>query len=164
MHNVMRTHAARRLDLALALDHCYHVASHGLSNMHEHEPDGPSSDYSHGVADLHSRLMQSAKHASQGLNHRSFLTTHMSRYGQHVDISGSARDADVFCISSVVDEAVFAKMLVVGRAVKTALAGARVQRNHPRALLEAAYARPNFFNDAGEFMPEQRRRDNHSRM
>src|SRR5262249_15293662 len=74
------------------------------------------------------------------------------------------RDANVFCISSVVEEEVFAKILLVARAVKTGLAGRGVQRNHPRALLEAAYTRPNFFNDAGEFMPEQRRRDNHSPM
>ena len=43
-------------------------------------------------------------------------------------------------------------------------AGRRVERHHAHALLEAAYAVADFFDDTCQFMPKQRGRNNHARM
>src|SRR5207302_1617014 len=47
---------------------------------------------------------------------------------------------------------------------ETHLARRRVQRHHTHALLESAYARPRLFDHSSQFVPEERRRHNHSRM
>ena len=79
-------------------------------------------------------------------------------------LNNAPRNADVFGIGAVIEQQVFAEIFLVLGAVEAHLAGRGVQRHHPHALLEAAHARPDFFDHAGQFVPEQRRGHDHARM
>ena len=50
------------------------------------------------------------------------------------------------------------------QAIETSAAGSRVQGNNLHTAAKIAHARPNFFNHAGKFVSEQRRRHNHARV
>ncbi len=157
-------HAPRGSYLRIALHHRNHIAAAQLRDLHEHQPDRPGADDGHRVADLHLGFVQPAQHAGQRLDHRGFFEAHVLRNGQHVGFNDAARNANVFGVSAVVEQQVFAEIFLVLGAVETHAAGRGVQRHHAHALLEAPDVGANFFDDAGQFVAKQRRRHDHARV
>ena len=108
--------------------------------------------------------MQPAQYAGQGFDHGRFFVGDISGNGEHVGFNNAARNANVFGVSAVIEQQVFAEIFLMFGAVEAHLAGRRIQRHYPHALFEAAYTVPDFFNHSGKFMSEERRRDNHARV
>ena len=100
-------------------------------------------------------LVQSTQHASQRLGHGGVFETHVRRNYQHVGFNDPPRHADVFRISSVVEQKIFAQVFLVFRAVEAHLARRGVQRDHSHALLEAIHSGPDFFDYPGQFMAKR---------
>ena len=86
----------------------------------------------------------------------------VGRNDQHVGFDDAPRDADVFGIGSVVEEQVFAEIFLVLGAVEAHLAGRGIERHHAHALLEAVHALADFLDYAGQFVAEERGRDDHA--
>jgi hypothetical protein len=88
----------------------------------EHQSNRPGPDDGNGVANFNAGLVQPAQNAGQRLNHGRFLETYVRGNGEHVDIHDPSRDSDVFCISTVIKQQIFAEIFLVTRAVKAGLA------------------------------------------
>ena len=164
LHHFVRAHALGGRHLRIALHHGNDIAAGGLGHLHKHQADGPAADDGDGVADFDSGLVQSAQHASQRLDHGGFFVGNVGGNRQHVGFNNAARNANVLGVGAVVEQQVFAEIFLMLGAVEAHLAGRRVQRHHPHALLEAAHAVPDFFDHSGQFMSKERRRDNHARV
>ena len=106
----MRAHVLRGLNLTITLHHRNHVAANRLGNLHKHQSDGTASNDGNRVANLDTCLVKTTKHAGQGLNHRRFLVADVRRDRQHVDLDDAPRNSNVFRISPVVEQQVFAKI------------------------------------------------------
>ena len=149
-------------DLLVALHHRDDIATDGASHLDEHESDGAAADDGHGVADLDTGLVQAAQHASQGLGHGGIFKGDVRRNDQHVGFDNAPRHADIFGVGTVVEEQIFAEIFLVLGAVEAHLAGRGIERHHAHTLLEAVHAFANFLDDAGQFMAEERRRNDHA--
>ena len=88
----------------------------------------------------------------------------MLRDGQHVGVDDAAGNANVFGVSAVVEEQIFAEIFLMLGAVEAGAAGRGVQRDHAHSLAESADVGPNFLDHPGQLMPEQRRRHDHARV
>ena len=128
------------------------------------KPIGSAADDGDGVADLNPGLVQSTQHAGQRFDHSRFFVGNIGGNRQHVGFNNAARNANVFGIGAVIEQQVFAEIFLMLGAVEAHLAGRGIQRHHPHAFFEAAHSVPDFFNHAGQFVSEQRRRDNHARV
>ena len=151
-------------NLRVALDNRNYVAAGQLGDLHEHQPDRAGADDGNRVADLHLGFVQTAQHAGQRLDHGSFFEAHVLGDGQHVGFNDAARDANVFGISAVVEQQIFAKIFLVLGAVEACAAGRRVERHHAHSLAESPDVGPNFLDHTGQFMSKQCRRHDHARV
>src|SRR5579871_502347 len=164
LHNLMRAHLLRGFYLAIALHHRDYVAADRPGDLHEHQSDGSAAQNRHRLADFHASFMQPAENARQRFGHRGIFVTYVLGNHQHVGFNNSPRYTDVFRVCAVVEEQIFAEIFLMFGAIKAHLAGRRIQRDHPHALLESVDAAPNLFDDASQFVPEQRWRHDHSRV
>src|SRR5581483_11816987 len=96
------------------------------------------------------------------LRHRRFFEADGIGNGEHIGFNDAAGNADVFRVRAVVEQQVFAEILLVFRTVEAHLEGSGDQRHHAHALLEAAHVGTDFLDDSGEFVTEQRRRHDHA--
>ncbi len=110
-------------DLAVALDDGDHVAADGAGDLDEHESDGAAAENRDRVADLHSGFMQAAQHAGQWLGHSCVFEADAGRDDQHVGFNDALGNANVFGVSAIVEEEIFAKIFLMLGAVETHLAG-----------------------------------------
>ncbi len=150
--------------LAVALDHGNHVAADGAGDLHEHQSNGAAAEDGDGVADLDSGFMQAAQNAGQRLGHGGIFEADAGRDDQHVGFNDALRHADVFGVGAVVEEQIFAEILLMLGAVKAHLAGSGVEGDDAHALLEAVDAGADFLDDSGQFVAEQGGRDDHAGM
>ena len=164
LHHFMRAHVLGRRNLRLALHHGNHFAADGVRHLHKHQSDRPAANHRNGVADFNLGLMQSTQHAGQRLNHGRFFVADVLGNRQHVQLNDALGNANVFRISAVVEEQVFAKIFLVFGTVEAGLAGRGIQRHHPHAFFECPNARADFFDHTRQLVPEQRRRHDHARM
>ena len=162
LHDFVRAHVLGGNDLLVALHQRDHIATDGASHLDEHESDGAAADDGHGVADLHAGFVQAAQHASQRLGHGGIFEGDVRRNDQHVGFNNAPRYADIFRVGTVIEEQILAKILLVLGAVEAHLAGRGIERHHAHTFLEAMHAFAYFLDDAGQFMSEERRRNDHS--
>ena len=162
LNNLVRAHLLGGDDLLVALDDGNHVAPDGTSYLDKHQSDGAAADDGDGVADFHSSFVEAAEHAGQRLSHGRVFKADVGRNDEHVGFDDAPRDADVFSVSSVVEEQIFAEIFLMLGAVETHLARRGIQRDHLHALLEAVDALADFFNDSCQLVAEERGRDDHA--
>ena len=160
--NLVRAHVLGGFDLTVALDDGDHVAADGAGDLHEHEADGAAAEDGDGIADFDSGFMQSAQHAGQRLGHGGVFEADVRRNDQHVGFNDAARDANVFSVGTVVEEEIFAEVLLMLGAVETHLAGRGVEGDDAHAFLEAVDAGADLLDDSGQFVAEEGRRDDHA--
>src|SRR5579864_1687125 len=132
--------------------------------MHKHQANRPATDHGHSVADLDSGLVESTQHAGQRLDHGCFFKTHMRWNDQSVQINNATRNTNIFGVSAVVEQQVFAKIFLVARAIEAGLAGSGIQRDYAHAFFESANTRTNVFDGASEFVTEEGWGHDHSRV
>src|SRR4051812_39205678 len=101
--------------------------------------------------------MQTAQDTRQRFCHSGSLKTHASRNLKHVGFDDATRNTNVLRVCAVVEEQVFAQVFLVLAAIETFPARSGIQRNYAHTALELLYSRPNFFNNAREFVSEQSR-------
>src|SRR5579864_3959432 len=162
LNNFVCTHVFGGIHLAVALDDGNHVAADSTGHLHKHEADGAAAEDGDGVTDLDSRFVQTAQHAGQRLGHGGILHAHVGRDDQHVRFNDAAGYANVFRIGAIVEEQIFAEVLLMLGAVKAHLARGRVEGDDSHALFEAINSCTYFLDDAGQFVAEQRRRNDHA--
>src|ERR1022692_204162 len=162
LNDFVGAHVLGGNDLLVALDDGDHVAADGTGYLDEHQADGAAADDADGVADFHSGLMQAAQHAGQGLSHGSIFKADVGRDDEHVGFDNAARHADVFRVGSVIEEQIFAEIFLVLGAVEAHLAGGGIQGHDLHALLETVDALADFLDDSGQFVAEERGRDDHA--
>ena len=158
----MRAHVLGSFDLTVALDDGNYVATDGAGYLHEHEADGSAAENGDGIANLHAGFVQASKDAGQRFGHRSLFDTDVRRNDQHVGFDDAARNANVFGVSSVVEEEIFAEILLMFGAVEAHLARGGVQGDDAHALLESVDAGSDFLDDSGQFVAEQGGRNDHA--
>src|SRR5579872_1057898 len=164
LYDLVRAHVLGSLDLAIALDDRDDVAADGASNLHEHESERPAAEDGDRVADLDASFVETAKNAGQRLGHGGIFEADVGRNDQHVGFNNAARHANVLSVSAVVEEQVFAEIFLVLGAVKAHLARGGVERDDAHALLEAVNSGSDLFDDAGQFVAEERGGNNHAGM
>src|SRR5271157_3235094 len=158
----MRTFFARQRDLRVALYDRNHVASDGFGHLHKHQADRSATNHGYGVADLHSRFMQAAEHTGEGFGHRGILEGYIRRDNEHIGFNNAPRYPDVLGVSAIVEQQIFAEVQLVLGAIEAHAARRRVERDYAHALFKATHTQPDFLNRTRQFMPEQRRRNNHA--
>ena len=109
--------------LRITLYHGNHVASDGMRHLHEHQSNRAASDDCDGVADFNPGFVQTAQHTGQGLNHRRILIVDEIGDDEHVLFNNAPGDTDVFGVGAIVEQQIFAKVLLVLGAIKTTAAG-----------------------------------------
>src|ERR1700685_3863209 len=164
LHDLVRTHVLGGFDLAIAFDDRNHVAANGAPDLNEHEADGSAADDRNRVADFHLGLVESAQHAGQRLGHCGIFVTHVGRNDQHVGFDNALGNANVFGVGPVVKQQIFAKIFLMLGAIETHLAGRGIEGDHAHAFFETVDAGADFFDDPGQLVAEQCRRDDHARM
>ena len=173
IHNVRRlgslndfvgAHLAGSFDLSIAFHDRDNVAADGPGDLNEHQPDRPAAEDGDRVADLNSRFVQAAKHACEGLSHRSIFKADVRRNDQHIRFNNAARHTNVLRIGAVVEQKIFAEVFLVLRAVEAHLAGRGVEGYDAHALLKAVDVSPNLLDDSREFVAEERGRHDHARV
>src|SRR5579862_213034 len=137
LNNFVCAHVFGGFDLAVALDHGDDVASDGAGDLNEHEADGTAAENGDGVADFDSGFVQAAQDASQGLGHGGVFHADVGRDDQHVGFNDAARHANVFGVSTVVEEQIFAEVFLMLGAVEAHLARGGVEGDDAHALLES---------------------------
>ena len=162
LNDFVRAHVLGGFDLAVALDDGDHVAADGAGDLNEHEADGASAEDGDGVADLDAGFVQSAQHAGQRLGHGRVFDADVGRNDQHVGFNDAAGHANVFGVGTVVEEEIFAEVLLMLGAVEAHLAGGGVEGDDAHALLEAVDSGADFLDDSGQFVAEQSRGNDHA--
>ena len=162
LNDFVRAHVFGGFDLAVAFDDGDHVASDGAGDLNEHQSDGAAAENGDGVADLDTGLVQAAEDAGQRLGHGGVFHADVGRDDQHVGFNDAARNANVFGVSTVVEEQIFAEVFLMLGAVEAHLAGRGVEGDDAHALLEAIDSGADFLNDSGEFVAEQGGRNDHA--
>jgi hypothetical protein len=109
-------------------------------------------------------MVQAAKDAGQRLGHRSLFDTDAWRDNQHVGIDDAARNPNVFGVSAVVEQEIFAEVLLMFGAVEAHLARRGIQGDDAHAFLESVDTGSYFLDDSGQFMAEQGGRHDHAGM
>ena len=148
----MRPHVFGGDNLFVALDDGNHVAADGAGYLDEHQTDGAAADDGDGVSDFYSGFVQTAQHAGQRLSHGRVFETDVGRNDQHVGFDDAPGYANVFRVSSVVEEQVFAEIFLMFRAIKAHLARRGIQGDDLHAFLEAVHALADFLDDSGQLM------------
>ena len=129
------------------------------------QSDRPATDDHGRVTRLYAGFMNSAKHASQRLDHRRILKRNVFRDHQHVLPDDSSRDADIFRVGAIVEQQVLAKIALPLAAKQADVARRRIRGNHARADLQAAiHVGAQRFDNAGKLVAEHRGRRNHARV
>src|SRR5882724_2587274 len=123
LHNLFRPEFSGCRDLLVALDDGDGIAPDGLGDLQEHQTDGAAADHSNVVADLDPGLLQATQHTRQRLGHGSRFKAHPLRDGEHVQLDDAFGDLDVFGVSTVVEQQVFAKIFLMLGAIEAGLAG-----------------------------------------
>ena len=164
LHHFVCAFAPGQGDLGIALHHRNHVATDGLGDLHEHQPDRASAHHRHRVADFHPGLMQPPQHARQRLGHGRIFKAHVRRHDQHVGFDNAARHPDIFRVGAVVEQQVLAEIALVLGTVETHAARSGIQGHDAHALLEAAHPVPDLVDGPRQFVAEQGRGHNHAGM
>ena len=109
--------------------------------------------------------MNPPQNARERLGHCGIHKGHMRRNLQHILAHNAAGDADVFGISTVVEEQILAKIAAFLAAEKTYAARRGVRRHHTRAYRQILSSlRADLLYDSGEFVSKNGRRRDHPRM
>jgi hypothetical protein len=106
--------------------------------------------------------MESAQDAGERLSHGGIFETDVGRNDEHVGFDDAAGDANVFGLGSVVEEEIFAEVLLMLGAVEAHLARGGVEGDDAHALLESVDTGANFLDDSGEFVAEEGRGNDHA--
>src|SRR5262249_8938329 len=152
LNDVVSALPLRRSDLGIALNHRNHIAANSVGNLDKHQSDWPTTDHGDSIANLHSRLMQATQYASQRFDHGSILIADGVGNAEHVALDDPAGHANVLGIGAVIEQQVFAKVLLMLGAVEAAPARCRIQSNDPGAFLKILDSRSNLFDDSGQFV------------
>ena len=109
--------------------------------------------------------MDSAQNARQGFNHCRIDKGNMRRNLLHILAHNAPGDADVFGICAVIEKQILAQIAAFLAAKETDAAGGRVRGHYARADSPILGSfRADLLDHSGEFMAENRRRGDHSRM
>ena len=162
LDDLVSAHLTRRFDLAVTLHDRNHVATDRPRHLHEHQSDGTSADNYHRVPDLNPGLVEAAQHTRQRFGHRGIFKAHIGRNHQHVGFDDALGDANVFGVSAVVEQQVFAEVFLMLGAIEAHLAGRRVQSDDAHAFLESVDPGAHLFDHSGQFVSEQCGRNDHA--
>ena len=113
LNDFVSAHLLSGLDLAVTLYDGNYVASDGAGDLHKHQADGPTTQNCDRIADLDSGFVEAAKNAGQRFSHGCVFKCHIRRDDQHVGFDNAAWNANVFRVGTVVEEQVFAEILLV---------------------------------------------------
>ena len=158
----MGTLALGRHHLGIALHNRNHVAADRVRHLDKHQPNRTTADHGHRIADFDSGLVQTAQHTSQGFHHRRILVAHIVGDGQHIGFDNAARNANIFSIGAIVEQQVFAEILLMFLAEETDAAGSRVEGDDSLPFLELANSRSDFVDRPRQLVPEKSRRRDHA--
>lgn len=105
--------------------------------MHEHQTNGTGANDHHRVARSGCRFLETTNDTGQRLGERRMLKGNPVRDQKGVLLNDPCGDANIFCVSAVIEEKVLAKILLPAKAEKTPVARGRVQGNDavPRAKI-----------------------------
>src|SRR5262249_50747479 len=126
--------------------------------------DGTAADYRHRVTDFHPGFVQPPEYAGQGFDHGRFFEGHVRRNHNRVQIDNSSRDADVLRVGAIVEQEIFAKILLMTGAVKAGLAWGGIKCDNAHAFTKSAYAWTRLLDGASEFVTEEGGGNDHAGM
>ena len=142
-------------DLIIALDYGNYPEASQLGDVHEHEANRTCTDDHHGVPGPGVRLLQAAYNTRKWLGKSGVFERNMSRNQQCVFSHDPGRDPDVFSVGSVVEQQIFAKVLLTAEAEEASIARRRIQRNDAIPFVESGDSLSNFSDYTGYLVAEQ---------
>src|SRR5260370_842066 len=116
--------------------------------------NGPQADDGERVAGNDGGFIQAPHHASQRLDQRSVLISHVGRDLVHISFDNSGRNADVLGVSAVVEKKIVTKVFVSAFAVEAFHARSRVSRYYALPYMETFHFRTHGDNIASQFVPK----------
>jgi hypothetical protein len=162
LNDVFGAEGASSGDLAIAFDDGDDMQAGQLRNVHEHEADGTASDDDDRVAGLSVRFLEAADYAGQRLGKSGVFEGNVAGHEQSILLDDPGRNGDKFGVGSVVEEQVVAEILLTSTAEIALVAWSGVKSNDAVAGAEILYARTDFVNNPGEFVPEWHRQGEHA--
>jgi hypothetical protein len=132
--------------------------------VHEHEADGAGTDDDHGVAGTGSALFEAADDAGKRFGEGGVLEGDTVGDEEGVLFDDAGGDADVLGVGAVVEEEVFAEILLAMGAEETDVAGSGVEGYDAVAFAEGVDSGADFGDYAGELVTEGDRRLQHEGM
>lgn len=93
-----------------------------LGYVHEHEADGPGSDHDHRIAGPGATLFQAADDAGKRFGEGGMLEWDTVRDPEGIFFDDTGGNFDVFGVGAVVEEKIFAEVLLIVLAEETGVA------------------------------------------
>ena len=159
-----RAHALGALELRRAPSHGNHAGAAQVRQSDEHQPDRTQADHRDRIPFANPGFLNAAHHAGQWLDHRRVAVSDSIGDLMGVASHNRAGDPNIFGVSAVVEQKVFAKVLLLPLAGITVSAGRRIGRDDPLPHLEISHFRTDRYNVTRQLVPQHRRRSDHACM
>jgi hypothetical protein len=132
-----------------------------FGQANEHQADGSETHDGDRVTRLKITFMQTAQHTSKRLYESSIFIRELGGYGVGVGSNDAFRQTHELSVRSVIEQEIFAEVLLIVPAEEASVARGGVGRYDPLSYAEFRYTFADRDNIASHFMTEERRRDDH---
>jgi hypothetical protein len=155
MKDLLRPEEPSGSDLIRAFDHGDDMDTRELRGVHEHEAYGAGTENDHGVSRTGGSLLKAAYNAGERLSERGVFEGDVVWDVEGVLLNDARGDADVLGVGAVVEEEIFAEVLLVAGAEEAGVAGRRVEGDDAVSRAEATNAGASLHHSPGEFVAER---------
>jgi hypothetical protein len=147
------------LEASRERDHPRTEGPFGKAN--EHQANGSEAHDGDGVTRLKVTFMQTAQHASKRLYESSVFIRELAGYGVGVGSNDAFRQTHELSVRSVIEQEIFAEVLLIVPAEEASVAGSGVGRYNPLSYAKLRYTFADRDNIASHLMAKERRGDDH---
>jgi len=152
------------LFLQTATADCNDARAAHLREANEHGTDGTDANNNNGVAGPHLRVFHTLDDAGERFGQRGVAIVEVRGDDVGVQPDDARRNSNKFCVGSVIEQKILAKIDATATAIEAAKAGRGVGRDDALTDFEALHALANCNDIAGEFMAEKSRGNYHARV
>jgi hypothetical protein len=132
--------------------------------MHKHQSNGTGADDHHGVAGSSCCLFEATDDTGERLRQGSILQGNPIWDQQGILLNDTCRNTNVLGVGAIVEEKIFAEILLTAKAEETPVAGGGVQSDDAIPLTEVGYARTYLGNGTGDLVAKEDWRLQHHRV
>jgi hypothetical protein len=129
--------------------------------MDKHEAYGTCPYDDHCVAEVSVGLFEPSDNAGQRFRKSGVLEWDVCRNNERILLNDAGRDSDVLCVGTVVEEDVFAEILLILLAEVAGVTGSGVERDDSISKLKAGHTFANTVNCSGDLMSKGNRGRKH---